>query len=76
MYAVSDMDISTKIYVSVSLLASKRFCLQINFIISIGFLVIKLQLSSYKFLRRFYETKLKSTLIEGTFLISCENCFF
>ena len=48
-YAVSDMRISTKIHVSVLLLASKFLCLQINFIIGIRILVIKLQLPSYKF---------------------------
>ena len=35
-----------------------------------------LQVSSYKFLGSFYETKLKTTLIGGAVLISCENCFF
>ena len=53
-----------------------NFCLQINFIISVGILVIKLQLPSYKFVGCFYETKLKTSLIDSTVLISCENCFF
>ena len=65
-----------KICFSVLLLASELLGLQINFIIIIGILVIKLQLSSYKFLGSFYETKLKTTLIDGTVLIRCENCFF
>ena len=70
------MHISTKICVSVLLITSELLCLQVNFIISIGILVIKLQLSSSKFLRSFNETKLKTILIDGTVLISCENCFF
>ena len=70
------MHISTKICVSVLLIISELLCLQVNFIISIGILVIKLQLSSSKFLRSFNETKLKTILIDGTVLISCENCFF
>ena len=65
-----------KICFSVLLLASELLGLQVNFIIIIGILVIKLQLSSYKFLGSFYETKLKATLIDGTVLIRCENCFF
>ena len=70
------MHISTKIRVSVLLLASELLCLQINFVISTGISVVKLQLSCYKFLRSFYETKLKPILIDGTVLLSCENCFF
>ena len=70
------MHISTKICVSVLLLASEFLCLHVHFIINIRILVIKLQLSSYKFLRTFYGTKLKNTLIDGMLLISCKNCFF
>ena len=70
------MHISIKICFSVLLLVSELLRLQINFIISIGILFIKLQLSSYKFLGSFYEIKSKTTLIGGTVLISCENCFF
>ena len=70
------MHICTKIYVSGLFIDYELLCLQINFIISIGILDIKLQLSSYKILSSFYETKLKTTLIDGTVLISCENCFF
>ena len=70
------MHISTKICVSVLLLASELLCLQINFVVSTGISVVKLQLSSYKFLRSFYETKLTPILIDGTVLRSCENCFF
>ena len=40
-------------FVSVLLLTSELLSLQINFIISIRILVIKLQLSSYKFLGGF-----------------------
>ena len=55
-----------KFCVSVLLLAFELLCLQISFIINIGLLVIKLQLSSYKFLGSFYETKLKTALIDST----------
>ena len=65
-----------KICVLVLLLASELLCLQVHFIISIGVVVIKSQLSPYKFLGSFYETKLKITLIVDTVLISSKNCFF
>ena len=56
------MHISTKICVSVLLLASELLCLQVSIIICIGIFAIKLQLSSYKFLKSFYGTKLKTSI--------------
>ena len=63
------MHISFKICASVLLLASELLCIQINFIINIGILVIKLKVSFYKFLGSFYETTTQ-LLLEDAFYMN------
>ena len=69
------MHISTKIFVSVLLLASEILCLQI-ILLSYRNFCYQVTAFFYKFLKSFYGNKLKTTLIDGIVLISCENYFF